>query len=162
MYPADLSFLKCDEGQPSCRNCSKSKRECLGYDPIFQAQRSVPTLQPLSPHSSPPGSTAYPALLSPSTYLGPTSPSTTQSYTTGSRTSSLGPMEYTGSSSGERGIPPTSAPRDRSSDIHIQGSNAETSPQSVPPISQFFMRRGKRPITSCRCKGVILTNNIDP
>ncbi|KAK5120986.1 hypothetical protein LTR85_005770 [Meristemomyces frigidus] len=30
--------IKCDEAQPHCRNCAKSKRECLGYDPIFKQQ----------------------------------------------------------------------------------------------------------------------------
>lgn len=29
--------IKCDEGHPTCKNCQKSKRECLGYDPIFKA-----------------------------------------------------------------------------------------------------------------------------
>ncbi|RMZ78710.1 hypothetical protein DV737_g3752, partial [Chaetothyriales sp. CBS 132003] len=30
--------IKCDEGKPECRNCQKSKRHCLGYDPVFQSQ----------------------------------------------------------------------------------------------------------------------------
>jgi hypothetical protein len=38
--------IKCDEGHPACRNCQKSKRECLGYDPIFKSQSSPPTIQP--------------------------------------------------------------------------------------------------------------------
>lgn len=38
--------IKCDEGHPACRNCQKSKRECLGYDPIFKAQTSPQTIQP--------------------------------------------------------------------------------------------------------------------
>lgn len=29
-----LTSKQCDEAQPACRNCAKSKRECLGYDPI--------------------------------------------------------------------------------------------------------------------------------
>ncbi|CAM1506676.1 Fc.00g063170.m01.CDS01 [Cosmosporella sp. VM-42] len=29
---------KCDETHPTCNNCKKSKRECLGYDPIFRQQ----------------------------------------------------------------------------------------------------------------------------
>ncbi|KAK9457472.1 hypothetical protein V1511DRAFT_486064 [Dipodascopsis uninucleata] len=28
--------IKCDERHPICNNCSKSKRVCLGYDPIFK------------------------------------------------------------------------------------------------------------------------------
>ncbi|KAK9316274.1 hypothetical protein V1522DRAFT_405217 [Lipomyces starkeyi] len=31
--------IKCDERHPICFNCSKSKRVCLGYDPVFKAQR---------------------------------------------------------------------------------------------------------------------------
>ncbi|KAF2966330.1 hypothetical protein GQX73_g7205 [Xylaria multiplex] len=30
---------KCDELHPTCKNCQKSKRECLGYDPIFKNQQ---------------------------------------------------------------------------------------------------------------------------
>ena len=33
---ADNGITQCDEAHPSCRNCSKSRRECLGYDPIFK------------------------------------------------------------------------------------------------------------------------------
>ncbi|KAI9747876.1 MAG: hypothetical protein M4579_007364 [Chaenotheca gracillima] len=38
--------IKCDEAHPTCRNCQKSKRECLGYDPIFKAQPSPAAIQP--------------------------------------------------------------------------------------------------------------------
>ncbi|KAK7206318.1 hypothetical protein BZA70DRAFT_276309 [Myxozyma melibiosi] len=31
--------IKCDERHPMCFNCAKSKRVCLGYDPVFKAQR---------------------------------------------------------------------------------------------------------------------------
>ncbi|KAF4549543.1 Fungal Zn(2)-Cys(6) binuclear cluster domain-containing protein 18 [Elsinoe fawcettii] len=34
--------IKCDEGHPACRNCVKSKRECLGYDPIFKSSGLTP------------------------------------------------------------------------------------------------------------------------
>ncbi|KAG6257417.1 hypothetical protein E4U23_006078 [Claviceps purpurea] len=37
--------IKCDETHPTCNNCKKSKRECLGYDPIFRQQ---PGAQPAS------------------------------------------------------------------------------------------------------------------
>ncbi|CAI4212128.1 unnamed protein product [Parascedosporium putredinis] len=30
---------RCDETHPTCNNCRKSKRECLGYDPIFKQQQ---------------------------------------------------------------------------------------------------------------------------
>ncbi|KAL5337928.1 hypothetical protein BJX70DRAFT_388943 [Aspergillus crustosus] len=44
--------IKCDEGHPVCRNCVKSKRECLGYDPVFKqptpsAIQPAPNPQPL-------------------------------------------------------------------------------------------------------------------
>lgn len=45
--------IKCDEGHPSCRNCQKSKRECLGYDPIFKAQGVPAPIQP-APGAMPP------------------------------------------------------------------------------------------------------------
>ncbi|KXH68038.1 hypothetical protein CSAL01_10861 [Colletotrichum salicis] len=36
----------CDEAHPSCNNCKKSKRECLGYDPIFKQQPGPSVIQP--------------------------------------------------------------------------------------------------------------------
>ncbi|KAI1179374.1 hypothetical protein F4777DRAFT_600955 [Nemania sp. FL0916] len=41
--------IKCDELHPTCKNCQKSKRECLGYDPIFKNQQQQ---QPSQPHQS--------------------------------------------------------------------------------------------------------------
>ncbi|KAK0621711.1 hypothetical protein B0T17DRAFT_494325, partial [Bombardia bombarda] len=38
--------IKCDEAHPSCNNCKKSKRECLGYDPIFKQQQGPAAIQP--------------------------------------------------------------------------------------------------------------------
>lgn len=42
-----------------CRNCQKSKRECLGYDPIFKQQPGPAQIQPAPntpvPHSTTPG-----------------------------------------------------------------------------------------------------------
>ncbi|OBU01668.2 hypothetical protein VE01_00167 [Pseudogymnoascus verrucosus] len=38
--------IKCDEAHPACRNCQKSKRECLGYDPIFKQQPGPSPIQP--------------------------------------------------------------------------------------------------------------------
>ncbi|KAJ8107897.1 hypothetical protein ONZ43_g6588 [Nemania bipapillata] len=40
---------KCDELHPTCKNCQKSKRECLGYDPIFKNQQQQ---QPSQAHQS--------------------------------------------------------------------------------------------------------------
>lgn len=60
--------IKCDEGHPICRNCQKSKRECLGYDPIFKQQPGPAQIQPApsaAPHqnsipaSAPPTSLPY-------------------------------------------------------------------------------------------------------
>ncbi|KAI9674745.1 MAG: hypothetical protein M1817_001649 [Caeruleum heppii] len=45
--------IKCDEAHPTCRNCQKSKRDCLGYDPIFKAQPGPAAIQP-APHSASP------------------------------------------------------------------------------------------------------------
>ena len=42
-----LYFLvQCDERHPVCRNCEKSKRDCLGYDPIFKNQPGQSPIQP--------------------------------------------------------------------------------------------------------------------
>ncbi|KAK2755956.1 hypothetical protein FQN54_005753 [Arachnomyces sp. PD_36] len=38
--------IKCDETHPVCRNCVKSKRECLGYDPVFRTQPPPSAIQP--------------------------------------------------------------------------------------------------------------------
>ncbi|KAF6236697.1 hypothetical protein HO173_004988 [Letharia columbiana] len=38
--------IKCDETHPACRNCQKSKRDCLGYDPIFKSQPGPTAIQP--------------------------------------------------------------------------------------------------------------------
>ncbi|KAL2176994.1 uncharacterized protein P884DRAFT_243757 [Thermothelomyces heterothallicus CBS 202.75] len=52
--------IKCDEAHPTCNNCKKSKRECLGYDPIFKQQHGPTAIQPApsSQTPAPPPSTA--------------------------------------------------------------------------------------------------------
>ncbi|KAF4453858.1 negative acting factor [Fusarium austroafricanum] len=48
---------KCDETHPTCNNCKKSKRECLGYDPIFRQQaggQSSSNIQPAPSQRTPP------------------------------------------------------------------------------------------------------------
>lgn len=68
--------IKCDETHPTCNNCKKSKRECLGYDPIFKQQQAPSVLQP-APSSGPSPST------SPISTAGPSAPSGTPApYTT--------------------------------------------------------------------------------
>ncbi|OGM49116.1 C6 finger domain protein [Aspergillus bombycis] len=47
------AMASCDEGHPVCRNCVKSKRECLGYDPVFKQQPTPSAIQPApNPHPS--------------------------------------------------------------------------------------------------------------
>ncbi|KAL4932141.1 putative C6 finger domain protein [Aspergillus undulatus] len=61
--------IKCDEGHPVCRNCVKSKRECLGYDPVFKqptpsAIQPAPNPQPslvVNPQEPSPAQQSYPA-----------------------------------------------------------------------------------------------------
>jgi hypothetical protein len=48
--------IKCDEAHPTCNNCKKSKRECLGYDPIFK-QQGPTAIQP-APNSQQPAPVA--------------------------------------------------------------------------------------------------------
>ncbi|KAF4981089.1 hypothetical protein FZEAL_3065 [Fusarium zealandicum] len=43
---------KCDETHPTCNNCKKSKRECLGYDPIFRQQPGGPSSSNIQPAPS--------------------------------------------------------------------------------------------------------------
>lgn len=64
---------QCDEGVPTCRNCQKSKRECLGYDPIFKQQPSPANIQPApSIHpQTPSASASAPPNYHPSGQYGP-------------------------------------------------------------------------------------------
>ncbi|KAM4055010.1 fungal zn(2)-Cys(6) binuclear cluster domain-containing protein [Hirsutella rhossiliensis] len=56
--------IKCDETHPTCNNCKKSKRECLGYDPIFRQQGgggpTISHIQP-APASQPTVSSSLPS-----------------------------------------------------------------------------------------------------
>ncbi|PGH00481.1 hypothetical protein AJ80_09172 [Polytolypa hystricis UAMH7299] len=45
--------IKCDERHPVCRNCEKSKRDCMGYDPVFRPQPGPSAIQP-APSQQPP------------------------------------------------------------------------------------------------------------
>ncbi|KAK4244880.1 hypothetical protein C7999DRAFT_43510 [Corynascus novoguineensis] len=69
--------IKCDEAHPTCNNCKKSKRECLGYDPIFKQQHGPAAIQP-APSTQPPAaapSTTAPAPPVPSSTPHPYQPS---------------------------------------------------------------------------------------
>ena len=52
LLSVSLTRNQCDEQHPACRNCQKSKRECLGYDPIFKQQPGPAAIQP-APSSAP-------------------------------------------------------------------------------------------------------------
>ncbi|MCJ1478991.1 hypothetical protein MMC13_007675 [Lambiella insularis] len=71
--------IKCDEAHPTCRNCIKSKRECLGYDPIFKSQPGPAAIQPApssAPSMQPQSATASPYPPPPHGYM----PAGTQAY----------------------------------------------------------------------------------
>ncbi|KAM0444366.1 hypothetical protein ACHAO4_010208 [Trichoderma viride] len=64
---------KCDETHPTCNNCRKSKRECLGYDPIFRQQAGTPTgtsAQPVSSNLSQPSESSAIASTQPGSAVG--------------------------------------------------------------------------------------------
>ncbi|KAI4227403.1 MAG: hypothetical protein L6R36_002424 [Xanthoria steineri] len=72
--------IKCDEAHPACRNCQKSKRDCLGYDPIFKSQPGPTAIQPApsaAPSMQPTPSPAPPYPPPPQGYV----PASPQSYT---------------------------------------------------------------------------------
>ncbi|RYP44166.1 hypothetical protein DL768_009350 [Monosporascus sp. mg162] len=59
---AGTRHKKCDETHPICKNCQKSKRECLGYDPIFKQQQHPTNIQPAPNHTSASPVSSTPAL----------------------------------------------------------------------------------------------------
>lgn len=77
---ADKTRKQCDEGQPHCRNCIKSKRGC-GYDPVFKSQPGHPPIQPAPNAQQPPQTptTASPYPQVPTGYM----PAGSQSYSPG-------------------------------------------------------------------------------
>ncbi|MCJ1419044.1 hypothetical protein MMC32_005395 [Xylographa parallela] len=91
--------IKCDEAHPTCRNCIKSKRECLGYDPIFKSQPGPAAIQPApsaAPSMQPHSATASPYPPPPQGYMPaggqPYAPSLTAGAT--SPDSSVEPYDY--------------------------------------------------------------------
>lgn len=113
--------IKCDETHPTCNNCRKSKRECLGYDPIFRQQAGTPTgtsAQPVSNNLSQPTESSATASAQPVSAVGQSpvqrlvntygsqSPMLPNVYATGSNpsTPSITPSTYNPLST------PTSAP----------------------------------------------------
>ncbi len=141
---ANLNSFKCDEEQPSCRNCSKSKRECLGYDPIFKSQRSTPLLPSISISNSLPTSSASATSLHLGTFPTSGSPSITFSYTSNSPSPSSGQMEYSGTASGDHAIPSLPHIQGQPEQAQLERPVAENHPQSVPPISKILLHPGTR------------------
>lgn len=139
---ANLNSFKCDEEQPSCRNCSKSKRECLGYDPIFKSQRSTPSLPSTSTSNSFPTSSASAPSLRLGSFLESASPSIAFSYTSNSPSPSSGQMEYSDTASGDHAIPSIPDTQDQPNLAQLGRPVAEKHPQSVPSISQILLHPG--------------------
>lgn len=158
---ADLSFSKCDEAQPSCRNCSKSKRQCLGYDPVFKPQVPALSVQSVSTQHLPPSSAAGLPLLSSGTYPRPGSPGKTSSHTKSPPPSSSSQMEYSGSTSGGPVMCPTFDAQGPAEDAHAEEQNAESRVQSVPPIPHTSTRRGTTSVNQLE-KDILLTSKLDP
>ncbi|KAL7953310.1 hypothetical protein V8C34DRAFT_297365 [Trichoderma compactum] len=92
--------IKCDETHPTCNNCRKSKRECLGYDPIFRQQPGTPTSSSVQPVSN---SLSQPT--EPSGSVGPPTPRLVNSY--GSQSPMLPSGYATSSNPGTPSIPPS-------------------------------------------------------
>ncbi|KAF1974999.1 hypothetical protein BU23DRAFT_85634 [Bimuria novae-zelandiae CBS 107.79] len=87
--------IKCDEAHPVCRNCQKSKRECMGYDPIFKQQPGPANLQP-APNTTPQQPTV-PATSPPASASSQYSPQVPQGYAPASN-AGFAPAASTGSS----------------------------------------------------------------
>ncbi|KAJ4861188.1 fungal zn(2)-Cys(6) binuclear cluster domain-containing protein [Trichoderma breve] len=99
--------IKCDETHPTCNNCRKSKRECLGYDPIFRQQPGTPTsssVQPVSNSLSQPEPSGIASVQSGSA-VGPPTPRLVNSY--GSQSPMLPSGYATSSNPGTPSIPPS-------------------------------------------------------
>ncbi|PHH83994.1 hypothetical protein CDD83_2664 [Cordyceps sp. RAO-2017] len=72
--------IKCDETHPTCNNCKKSKRECLGYDPLFRQQGA----------GGPANSHIQPAPVSQPTSVSPSAPSPASLHSTPAAAARLG------------------------------------------------------------------------
>ncbi|EHK16873.1 uncharacterized protein TRIVIDRAFT_1173, partial [Trichoderma virens Gv29-8] len=100
--------LQCDETHPTCNNCRKSKRECLGYDPIFRQQGGTPTsnsVQPASNSLSQPTEPSGIASVQSGSTVGPPTPRLVNSY--GSQSPMLPSGYATSSNPGTPSIPPS-------------------------------------------------------
>ncbi|UKZ77570.1 hypothetical protein TrVFT333_005294 [Trichoderma virens FT-333] len=103
-----MSEASCDETHPTCNNCRKSKRECLGYDPIFRQQGGTPTsssVQPASNSLSQPTEPSGIASVQSGSTVGPPTPRLVNSY--GSQSPMLPSGYATSSNPGTPSIPPS-------------------------------------------------------
>ncbi|KAI0970040.1 hypothetical protein F4678DRAFT_473407 [Xylaria arbuscula] len=113
---------KCDELHPTCKNCQKSKRECLGYDPIFKNQQQSQQQQsPQQSHTSQATQQSHPAtsnIHSAQNSVTPTSASSTSSIphsapsvsVSASASTPLTPSTTTSYTTVPSGIPSAAAP----------------------------------------------------
>jgi white-opaque regulator 2 len=123
---------QCDEMHPVCRNCQKSKRECLGYDPIFKAQPGPAAIQP-APTS---GQMNVPATTSGQNSGYPQTAGYPQSH----------PGSYVGALSTQASSPSSSAePYDYASAIDPALEAAAPQPQGTAPPVGFDGTQGFRP-----------------
>ncbi|KAL6696345.1 hypothetical protein J3F84DRAFT_330904 [Trichoderma pleuroticola] len=99
--------IKCDETHPTCNNCRKSKRECLGYDPIFRQQPGTPTSSSAQPVSNSLSQSSEPSGIASvqSGSVGPPTPRLVNSY--GSQSPMLPSGYATSSNPGTPSIPPS-------------------------------------------------------
>ncbi|KAF7560856.1 hypothetical protein G7046_g3294 [Stylonectria norvegica] len=157
---------KCDETHPTCNNCKKSKRECMGYDPIFRQQpgssAANPNIQPAHiGESTPPASippSVPPPLLS-STPSAPSNPATgarpSNSY--GSQPSML-PSSYastpasisspnpstTASLNYDSNVSAVAAPTTVKTEPIYEYSSIDPALQNLPPVTQSSMQDTKK------------------
>ncbi|OAA42613.1 negative acting factor [Metarhizium rileyi] len=121
---------KCDETHPTCNNCKKSKRECLGYDPIFRQQAGPQPnshIQP-APTSQPVASSAVASPISAhSTAATGHASASTNSY--GSQPSML-PSSYSTTS------PPSTLPSSSTARTASSSYNSPVAPRGTTPIKQ--------------------------
>ncbi|KAK4097407.1 hypothetical protein N658DRAFT_434073 [Parathielavia hyrcaniae] len=97
--------IKCDEGKPTCNNCKKSKRECMGYDPIFKQQHGPTAIQPAPSTRTPP---AVPTTAVPAPTLPSSAPHPYQALYSPSVPSTIAPDSSAVSSTSSYGVKPES------------------------------------------------------
>lgn len=138
------SNLQCDEAHPVCRNCVKSKRECLGYDPVFRSQPAPSAIQPApNPPPSlvvaPQNPSSYPPI--PAGYVAASAaPPLVTSLPSESPTPSLGPLEHATSvdflhhTSNSPPAPPTQNPTEGNSQHQATPVPPPPVPAAIPPM----------------------------